>query len=156
MLLVSTFAVAAVSAVVPLVNIEVYLGVVATQLDAGTHPLRLVLLAATAGVAQALGKLCWYLLAARSMESGWVQRKLSVGARRHRVDVWHARIVGRPWLTAGVLAVSSVVGLPPLLVLSVVAGSVRVPLALFVPTVVLGRTLRFWAILAGVGLAVGG
>jgi membrane protein YqaA with SNARE-associated domain len=155
MLLVSTFAVAAVSAIVPLVNIEVYLGVVATQLDAAAHPSRLVLLAATAGVAQALGKLCWYLLAARSFESRWVQHKLAAGARRHRFDVWHARIVGRPWLTAGVLALSAVVGLPPLLVLSVVAGTVRVPLALFVPTVVVGRTLRFWAILAGVGLALG-
>jgi membrane protein YqaA with SNARE-associated domain len=155
MLLVSTFAVAAVSAIVPLVNIEVYLGVVATQLDVATHPARLVLLAATAGVAQALGKLCWYLLAARSMESRWVQHKLS-GTRRHRFDVWHARIVGRPWLSAGVLAVSAVVGLPPLLILSVVAGSVRVPLGLFVPTVVVGRTVRFWAILAGVGAALGG
>jgi membrane protein YqaA with SNARE-associated domain len=155
MLLVSTFAVAAVSAIVPLVNIEVYLGVVATQLDAAAHPSRLVLLAATAGVAQTLGKLCWYLLAARSIESRWVQHKLAAGARRHRFDVWHARIVGRPWLTAGVLALSAVIGLPPLLVLSVVAGSLRVPLALFVPTVVVGRSLRFWAILAGVGLAVG-
>jgi membrane protein YqaA with SNARE-associated domain len=155
MLLVSTFAVAAVSAIVPLVNIEVYLGVVATQLDAAAHPSRLILLAATAGVAQTLGKLCWYLLAARSIESRWVQHKLAAGARRHRFDVWHARIVGRPWLTAGVLALSAVVGLPPLLVLSVVAGSLRVPLALFVPTVVVGRSLRFWAILAGVGLAVG-
>jgi membrane protein YqaA with SNARE-associated domain len=155
MLLVSTFAVAAVSAIVPLVNIEVYLGVVATQLDAAAHPSRLILLAATAGVAQTLGKLCWYLLAARSIESRWVQHKLAAGARRHRFDVWHARIVGRPWLTAGVLALSAVIGLPPLLVLSVVAGSLRVPLALFVPTVVVGRSLRFWAILAGVGLAVG-
>ncbi len=155
MLLVSTFAVAAVSAIVPLVNIEVYLGVVATQLDAAAHPSRLVVLAATAGVAQTLGKLCWYLLAARSIESRWVQHKLAAGARRHRFDVWHARIVGRPWLTAGVLALSAVIGLPPLLVLSVVAGSLRVPLALFVPTVVVGRSLRFWAILAGVGLAVG-
>jgi membrane protein YqaA with SNARE-associated domain len=155
MLLVSTFAVAAVSAIVPLVNIEVYLGVVATQLDAAAHPSRLVLLAATAGVAQTLGKLCWYLLAARSIESRWFQHKLGAGARRHRFDVWHARIVGRPWLTAGVLALSAVIGLPPLLVLSVVAGSLRVPLALFVPTVVVGRSLRFWAILAGVGLAVG-
>ncbi len=156
MLLVSTFAVAAVSAIVPLVNIEVYLGVVATQLDVTAHPARLVVLAATAGVAQTLGKLCWYLLAARSMESRWVQHKLSAGPRRHRFDVWHARIVGRPWLSAGVLAVSAVVGLPPLLILSVVAGSVRVPLVLFVPTVVLGRTVRFWAILAGVGAAFDG
>ncbi|AEG44025.1 hypothetical protein [Isoptericola variabilis] len=155
MLLVGAFAVAAVSAMVPLVNIEVYLGVVATQLGATDH-VRLLALAATAGAGQTLGKLCWYVLAARSMESRWVQHKLDVGTRRHRVDVWHARVVGRPWLTAGVLALSSVVGMPPLMLLSVVAGSVRVPLGVFVPTVAVGRTVRFWAILAGVGSLAGG
>jgi len=154
LLLLSTLGVGLVSAVLPVVNLEIYLGVVATQLDGPSGALT-VSLAAAAGLGQGLGKFVWYLVAARSLESAWVQRKLAKGSWRLRYDTWRARIAGRPWLTVGVLLTSSVLGMPPLLVIAVVAGSLRVPVALFLPTVIVGRAVRFWCVLTGVGFMVG-
>lgn len=154
-LVLTTLGVGLVSAVVPVINMEVYLGVVASQLPSGSAGALTAAVAIAAALGQSLGKLVWYLLAARSFESTWVQRKLAKGAWRTRFDVWHARIAGRPWLTAGVLLASSVVGIPPLLVIAVVAGSLRVPIAVFLPTVVVGRAVRFWCVLTGLAIAFG-
>jgi len=154
-LVLSTFGVGLVSAVLPVVNLEVYLGIVAAQLAGSPSTAQLVVLAVAAGVGQTLGKLVWYLLGARSLESRWVRHKLERPAARQRFESWQARIADRPWLSTLVLLASSVVGLPPLLIMAVVAGSLRVRLVVFVPTVAVGRTLRAWCLLAGVGTLVG-
>lgn len=146
----ATFAFALASALIPVVNIELYLGVLATQAD----PARAVGLALIGALGTTLGKLAWYLGAARLTQSRMVQRKLADPRRRARYDRWHDRLRSRPFLAAAVLLLSSVVGLPPLLVLSVVAGSLRMPLVWFVPTVFLGRAVRFYLILVGVELAL--
>ncbi|MCA5893180.1 VTT domain-containing protein [Isoptericola sp. NEAU-Y5] len=154
-LLLGTFGVGLVSAILPVVNLEVYLGVVGAQVSGTAPAARLVALALAAGAGQTLGKLVWYLLGARSLESRWVRHKLDLRGRRRRFESWRDRIADRPWLSALVLLASSVVGIPPLLIMAVVAGSLRVPLVVFVPTVALGRALRAWCLLAGVGTLVG-
>lgn len=148
----TTFGVSILSALVPLVNIEVYLGLLATRVDGDGAAV--VTCAVATGVGSAIGKLLWYLLAARSMDTPWVRKKLSKESWQLRFDRWRATLDGKPWLSAAVLLAASVVGLPPLLVMALVAGALRVPLGVFVPTVAVGRAVRAWLILAGVGFAL--
>ena len=71
----TTLALGLASALFPLINIEIYLGglVAAGQVGPGKS----VGLAIAAGAGQTVGKIVWYEVASRSMESAWVQRKLS-------------------------------------------------------------------------------
>ncbi|NOW01530.1 hypothetical protein [Isoptericola chiayiensis] len=157
MLLLTVLAVSLLSGLVPVISVEVYLGGVAAVTDVASDPLLLAAVAAVAAVGQTVAKVVWYLGAARSMETAWVQRKLADPRRRASFERWQSRIAGRHGLSALVLLASGSVGFPPLMILAVVAGSLRVPLAVFVPTVLVGRAIRFWALLAGVGwFAVGG
>jgi membrane protein YqaA with SNARE-associated domain len=48
-----------------------------------------------------------------------------------------------------------VTGFPPLAVIAVLAGTLRMNFTIFIVTVVVGRTIRFWLVLAGVGLLIG-
>jgi membrane protein YqaA with SNARE-associated domain len=41
-------------------------------------------------------------------------------------------------------------GLPPLLVMAAVAGALKMPYWVFLPTIFVGRAMRFWLVLAGV------
>ncbi|WP_165350481.1 VTT domain-containing protein [Xylanimonas protaetiae] len=149
----TTFGVSILSAVLPFVNLEVYLGLLATRLDGEVAAV--VTCAVVTGVGSAIGKLVWYLLAARSMDTPWVRKKLSKESWQRRFDRWQAALDGKPWLAAAVLLAASVVGVPPLLVMALVAGALRVPMWVFLPTVTVGRAVRAWLILAGVGFALG-
>lgn len=140
-----TFGVCVVSALVPLVNAEAYLVAVALSTEgAGLWALALV-----AGLGQTLGKVVWYEAARQSLSWGWVRRKLDKPERREALQRWRARFQERPWLWVGVLFASASIGLPPLLILAVLAGQLHVPRVGFVLTVLIGRTLRFAAILGG-------
>ncbi|QAY62314.1 hypothetical protein ET495_02445 [Xylanimonas allomyrinae] len=145
----ATFGTSILSALVPFVNLEVYLGVLATRI--GDDAAAALTCAAAAGLGTVVGKLVWYWLAARSMQSQWVAKKLSKESWKRTFDRWHTTLAGRPWLTAAVLLAASIAGVPPLLVMSLVAGALRVRLEVFVPTVAVGRAVRAWLILAGVG-----
>jgi hypothetical protein len=149
-LLLSALVAGFLSGLVPFLSIEVYLGGLAATTSAAVAAS--VGLAVAAAVGQTAAKVVWYEAAARSTESAWVQRKLSDPRRRQAFDRWQARVTGRPWLTVGVLLAASLVGFPPLMIIAVVAGSLRVPLlSVYVPTVLVGRAVRFWLVLAGVG-----
>lgn len=151
MLLLTTFAVSLLSGLVPVVSIEVYLGGLAAATDAAASPVLVAGLAVAAGLGQTAAKVAWYLAAARSMESPRLQRKLAQDRWRRGFERWRDRVTGRPVLTTAVLLASACLGFPPLMIIAVVAGSLRVPLAVYVPAVLLGRTVRFWLLLAGVG-----
>jgi membrane protein YqaA with SNARE-associated domain len=151
MLLLSVCAVGLLSGLVPVVSIEVYLGGIAAVTDLASSPGTAVAIAVAASIGQTTSKVVWYLAASRSMQSAWVGRKLADPRRRAGFDRWQGRIVGRPVLSAVVLLAAATVGFPPLMLIAVVAGSVRVPLALYVPTLLVGRTVRFWLLLTGVG-----
>ena len=143
----STFGVSLVSAFFPVVNIEAYLGVVASQIG----PSRALSLALVAGLGQALGKIVWYEAARRGADSAWLARRLEKPTVRARYDAWLGRAEGRPVLTTGVLLLSSLLGLPPLLLAAPVAGAVHLPRPVFVLTIWAGRTAQSWVILAGIG-----
>jgi membrane protein YqaA with SNARE-associated domain len=135
------------SALVPLVNIEAYLGVrAAVATVEGVWPLAL---AAAAG--QMGGKLVWYYLGASALGWGWVRRRVEKPKNAARLELWRRRTHERPALTGLLVFVSAMSGLPPFAVLSVIAGQLKMNLALFCALGLCGRWLRFLVILTGAG-----
>ena len=148
----STFLIGIVTAIVP-VPIEIYIAGAATQ---GSGLARAVVLGLAAGAGATIGKIVWYVVARRGSESRWMQRKLAAPKVRVVYERWVLRMEGRRFFTAGVIFLAASVGLPPLLAMAAVAGFLKMPLWVFVPTVFVGRTLRFTLIFLGVdGLELG-
>ena len=145
-LLWSTFAFGLGSALLPLLNIEIYLGAIGTQ----TSTAAVLGLALAASAGQTLGKIVWYVVARRSIDSTWMQAKLDKRKVRETFDRWEERSNGRPWYAAGILFASASIGVPPLLVMAVIAGSLHMRFWIFVLSCFVGRTLRFYFLLAGV------
>jgi membrane protein YqaA with SNARE-associated domain len=145
-LLLSTFGFSFASALIPILNVEVYLSAVGTQ----TNVAAALGLSLVASAGQTLGKIIWYVVARRSIDSHWVQKKLDKPKVRPVYDRWQARTEGRPWYAAGILFAAASLGIPPLLILSVIAGSLKMRFSVFVVSCFVGRTLRFYFILAGV------
>jgi membrane protein YqaA with SNARE-associated domain len=143
--LLSVFGVGVLSALVPLVNIEAYLGVRGSV--GATSDLWLVGFAA--GLGQMIGKLAWYYLGARALDWGWVRRKLETAKAEARLEKWRARTDERPWVAGGLVAVSAFTGFPPFAIVAVVAGQLRMRVWIFFTLGVVGRTLRFAAVLGG-------
>jgi membrane protein YqaA with SNARE-associated domain len=144
-LLGSTFGVSVASALFPLINIELYLAGVGA-VGSGTA----LTIGLVAGAGQSAGKIVWYEIAKRSVETEWAQKKLSSPKVHASYDRWVGRMHGRPWYGGAVLFVSALGGLPPLLVMAAVAGALKMPYWVFLPTIFVGRAMRFWLILAGV------
>lgn len=132
------------SALIPLINIEAILAVSISQSPSATWGL---VLAATVG--QMLGKILWYWGGKHIDRAPWVSRHLEKPKVRASLDRWHERAEGRPWFTAGLLFVSASIGFPPYAVTAVLAGILRVPFWIFLVTGLLGRGLRFWAVVGG-------
>lgn len=146
-----TFGVSIASALFPLINMEVILGgMAATVGDGHAFPLAL-----TAGLGQMFGKIVWYEATRRSIETDWVQKKLSGDKIKNSYARWQARMDGRPWFAGAIMLISSFAGVPPLLVMAAVAGALRMRMYVFLPTILIGRTLRFWLVLAGVESLLG-
>ena len=132
------------SALLPLINIEAILIVAVSQSPGHTWAL---VVAATVG--QMLGKIFWYWGGMNADRAPWVHRHLEKPKAKAALDRWHARAEGRPWFTAGLLFVSAATGFPPYAVTAVLAGVLRVPFWIFMVTGLLGRGLRFWAVVGG-------
>ena len=149
-LLLSTFGICVVSALVPLVNAEAYLGGVAI-LGSGVG---IWALSAVAAIGQMVGKVVWYFVGASSLRWRWVRRRVEAPSWQARYATWQRRTRGSPWLVGGLVFASALVGLPPFAVISVLAGQLAVPLPLFVVAGLVGRWLRFAAVLGGVAFLV--
>ena len=121
-----------VTAVIPVVHVEAYLVVVATQVPSWQLPW-LVVIAATAQVA---GKV-WLFQAGRDV-TGRLFRKYA--ARREQL---RERVAGGPVLRGALVSTSALIGLPPFYAVSVLAGSIGIPLPEFVLYGLLGRLVRF-------------
>jgi membrane protein YqaA with SNARE-associated domain len=143
----ATFGLSIASALIPLINIEIYLGGLA---GSGVGHGQLLLIAFAAGAGQTIGKIIWYELAQRSFESARVQKKFTNEKWRASYARWQDRIHGRPWYAGAIMFASASLGVPPLLVLAMVAGTLRMPRWVFIPTVLVGRLARFYLILVGV------
>jgi len=147
-----TFGYALVSALVPVVNAELYL----VGLMAGQPQLAWWLVGLAAAAGQMVGKLAYYYAGrgTLALPARWRRR-----SERHSTGRWSRRLARfqqtcrhRPWWTAGVLLTSSVLGVPPYLAIAVLAGMGRVPLPMFLVTGLIGRFARFGAIAASPGL----
>ena len=144
-LLLTTFAVSVASALLPLINIELYLAGVGA-VGSGEA----VTLAIIAGAGQTIGKVFWYEVAKRSVDSHWGQKRLSSPKVHDRYERWVGAMHGRPWYGGAVLFAAALGGIPPLLVMAAVAGALKMPYWVFLPTIFVGRALRFWLVLVGV------
>lgn len=145
-----TFGVSIASALFPLINMEVILGGMAATV--GGHAFTLAVIA---GAGQTLGKIVWYEATRRSIETDWVQKKLSGEKVRTSYARWQARMEGRPFFAGAIMLISAFGGIPPLLVMAAVAGALKMRMWVFLPTIFVGRTLRFWLVLAGVESLLG-
>jgi membrane protein YqaA with SNARE-associated domain len=139
------FAVGFVSALVPVVNIEAYLGVRGAVSEVHS----VWLLGFTAALGQMLGKVLWYYLGASSLSWGWVRRRVGTPTAQARLERWRARTHDRPVLTGALVLASAFSGFPPLAILAVVAGQLRMSVTLFFTLGLLGRWLRFASVLGG-------
>lgn len=144
--LLSLIGVSFASALIPLINLEVYLIGLGAVADVSGD---LWALSATAAVGQMAGKLVWYYLGANALRWGWVRRKVEKPKAQEKLELWRRRTHDRP-VTGGVLVfVSAVTGFPPFAIVSVLAGQLRLNVALFLLVGTVGRTLHFAAYLAG-------
>ena len=134
------------SALVPVINIEAYLGVRATVASLDS----LWLLAFVAAVGQMLGKLVWYRIGASSLGWSWVRRRIEKPKAQARLELWRARTHERPVVAGAFVLASSLLGFPPFAILAVVAGQLRMSLPLFLTLGLAGRWLRFAGVLGGV------
>jgi membrane protein YqaA with SNARE-associated domain len=171
--LVLTLLMGVASALIPVVNAEAYLGglVLAGAVEGGWQ------LSAVAGVASAgqmAGKTLYYLAGRDGSRLVAVLRrrfgraaahkrleKATTAARTSRPDAapgeapegpdsrWR-RGMQRPGPAIAVVGCSAVCGFPPFAVISVLAGTVRVHLPIFLMVGLAGRWVRFAVVLAGV------
>lgn len=142
-----TFLFAVASSAIPVLNMEVY--IVAAQTQTDWSPLQL---AALSSLGQNIGKLIWYYAAQGAFESSWMSRRMQQPKRQARVAKWRKQIEGRPWFSGLITFISAAVGFPPFFVIAVVAGSLRMNVAVFFVAGLIGRTLFFWVLLLGAGL----
>jgi membrane protein YqaA with SNARE-associated domain len=130
----STFLFALVSGIIPFVlNIELYLVAVATLTDASAVP---IVGLATAG--QTIAKLILYLVGKGALNIAWVKR----GAASKAAGAF----AKRPNNGLSIVALSSVIGFPPLYAVSLVAGTLRLPVIAFTIIIIIGRVIRFGGI----------
>jgi membrane protein YqaA with SNARE-associated domain len=143
--LASLLGLAFVSALVPLVNIEVILAGRGSL--GGLHNIWLLSLAAALG--QMVGKLVWYYLGANSLEWAWVRKRIETPKAQARLQLWRTRTQQRPVVAGALVLVSAASGFPPFAILSVLAGQLRMSLVLFFTLGLVGRWARFAAVLGG-------
>lgn len=127
------------SALVPLINLEVYL----IGLSALASDDRLWYLAAVGGLGQLIGKLIWYYLGANALRWGWVRKKVETPKAQAKLELWQRRVHDRPVVGALLLMVSGFSGFPPFAIVAVLAGQLRMNLVVFIMGTMVSRTLRF-------------
>ncbi|MGH3327431.1 MAG: VTT domain-containing protein [Streptomycetales bacterium] len=141
MTILTTLAIGFASAVFPLVNLEIYL--VSLTLVAG--PEHIVALGVAAAIGQTAGKALSYAAGRGAVEVSRLRAVQHSGGQtkwRKRATEWTDRLNKRPGGTFCVLALSAFLGLPPLLGISVLAGSLRMPFTPFLTICFLGRLGR--------------
>jgi membrane protein YqaA with SNARE-associated domain len=130
----ATLVAGAVSAVVPVVNAEVYLvGVVLATGDLPTA----IALAVVIAVGQMIGKSTLYQAALHTANAG---RRGKLGPKIERAREAAKRWRSKPYL---ITFVSAAVSLPPFYLVTLAAGVLEVRFRMFVALGLAGRTIRF-------------
>jgi len=150
MLLLATFGVGFASALIPLVNMEAYLLGVGIDVDAFTWSS--VLLGVVAAAGQTAGKAVWYELGRQSMSWTWMRRRMEKPAWQKRYDRVRSQVAGRAWVGVLLVLASAVSGFPPLAIMAVLAGQLKLDRRMFYAAVLGGRSIRFVALLGGATL----
>ncbi len=154
-----TFGVAFGSAIVPLISIEVFvIGLVTQQPHISWWWIGLAV-----AVGQVLGKMFYFLAARGSLHlPAFMHRRKKEKPPSPRRLKWKARLDGirdrchrHPHWMFGTHAVSSVVGLPPFMFTTVLAGLAGMSSWLFITTGMVGRFARFSVLAASPGLMAG-
>ncbi|MEV4599673.1 hypothetical protein AB0K15_19980 [Amycolatopsis sp. NPDC049253] len=162
-----TLGVAFGSAIVPVVNAELFV----VGLCASQHNPHWLWLGAAVAVGQIAGKLLYFLAARGSIRlPGFLHDRLHrerpPSARRDRwhrrtkvlrakVEALRERCQRHPHWMAGTYGASSLIGLPPFMATSVLAGMVRMRLVTFVAAGLAGRWVRFSLLAASPALLAG-
>lgn len=134
------------SALLPFINIEAYLGGIGVA-NLGGQFWSIVLVSLVTAVGQTLGKVVLYYAADWAMRLPWIAKKMATPKWQASYERWKVRIAEHPGQTTLLLLASSGLGFPPLLVIAVLAGHLRVNIWLFVVTCLVGRWARFLVIL---------
>jgi membrane protein YqaA with SNARE-associated domain len=148
-----TLGVAFGSALLPLVSVEIFLIGLAMQ----QPHIPWLLLGAAVAVGQVGGKLLYYYAARgdlhlpkfmhRRKDKVETERRLRWHRRTKRVRMWiealREKCHRHPRWMVGTYGISSVIGLPPFMATSVLAGMVRMSLAAFLGAGLIGRFIRF-------------
>ncbi|MCE7007571.1 hypothetical protein LWC34_32825 [Kibdelosporangium philippinense] len=152
------------SALIPLVSTEVFV----LALIAQEPNIPCLALGAVVAVAQVLGKLLYYLAARGSLrlptfmhrkDKPLTERRIRWQQRTKRVRGWLHWLTEKchkhpHWMT-GTYGVSAVVGLPPFMATSVLAGMAKMPMSTFVVAGFAGRCLRFTVLAMSPALITG-
>jgi membrane protein YqaA with SNARE-associated domain len=140
------------SAVIPLISIEVFVIALVTR-EPG---LPCLAVGAVVAVAQIAGKLLFYLAARGSLRlpsfmhrkpKPLTERRLRWQQRTKRARAWLDRLTEKchrhPHWMSWTYGVSAVVGLPPFMATTVLAGLARMPMVTFLTAGFAGRCIRF-------------
>jgi membrane protein YqaA with SNARE-associated domain len=144
-LVLTTLGVAFASALLPFVNIEAYLAAV----GAAVQHVGIWAVAGAAAVGQTAGKVTLYYAADWAMSLPWMRRKMATPKWRTSYERWQRRVEEHPGQIGALLFASASLGFPPLYVMAVLAGQLKVRLWLFVGTCLAGRYIRFLVMLGG-------
>ncbi len=147
----TTFAFSIASALLPFLPMEAYI-IGAGAASAGVPTA--ISLGVAAGGGATVGKIIWYEIARRGISSKWGQRRLAKPKVKASHEKWMARMQGRPVYSTSIMFIAASVGIPPLLVMALVAGLLKMPMWVFVPTVFVGRSIRFTLLFLGVDFAI--
>lgn len=148
----AAFGMSVLSALLPLISIELF--VVGVVLQAPTLPWWLLAVVVTVG--QIGGKLLHYYAAQGIIRLPRFLHRSSEREGRGRWRSWlhrfRSRCHRRPIWTNGMLLFSAATSLPPYAATAMVAGWARIPLHSFVITGLLGRFVRFSAVILSPGV----
>ncbi|HEU4566482.1 MAG TPA: VTT domain-containing protein [Marmoricola sp.] len=147
-LLALTFGFAAISAIIPVFNMEAYIVLVFAK----SQQFSALELSAMGSLGQNVGKLVWYYVARGVLDVPWLRRRLEDPKRKATYERWRGRVEGRPLFSGALTFVSAAIGFPPFFAIAAIAGSLRMNVVVFFLAGLVGRTLFFWALLEGVGL----
>ena len=145
-----------VSAIVPVVNAEVYVLVSQVSAVAGIVPV-----AVGVGIGQTVGKCLLFLGVRRGRRFRFVREhraRSRVEPRGRLRQAWHdaiqalLRLVGTKRWGLPITLLAAVVGFPPLYAVALLAGATTMKLRYFAPIVLVGRVTRFLLVAYGVGM----
>lgn len=150
--LLTTAGTAALGAVFPLVNIELYLlGVVSTVDGVSWWAFALA-----AAVGQVAAKTLFYVAGRGGFALG---ERLTERLEKNRngrwadwLDTFHRRTQEHPWWGMGVLAISAVPGLPPYSLMCLLSGAAGLPLLGFLASSLAGRVGHFLIVAGAPGV----